>query len=211
MRGGNENIEDRPKLAENEGGGDRTMRIGEIIKIKKCNSMPEVTGEGAEIVDMQLVEFGEHRIHRVWLKMVSGEHKGKVYRFHRGEINVMPKVHGVRRAGDKLIRKSERAIDEVKGKIPPEPALGFWKGKTPCWKISRCPKAIKIECPAFKDQSLPCWVIQGTYCKMDATDTTGLDTSICEICEVYKRYGNFEPIQIKLSGKRIDSSLKSIE
>ncbi len=187
------------------------MRVGEIIKIKKCDSMPKVVGESAEIVDMQMLEFGEYRIYRVWLRMTSGERKGKVYSFHHGEIEVLPKVHGVRTAGGKIIGEAEQAINEVKGKIPLEPALGFWEGKTPCWEISRCPEAIKIECPAFKDRSLPCWEMQGTYCKVDAPDTTGLDTSICEICEVYKRYGHSEPIQIKLSGKGIDSSLKSIE
>jgi len=108
------------------------------------------------------------------------------------------------------IAEIARIIAEAKGKILPEPTLGFWEGKTPCWEMFRCPEAIKTECPAFKYRSLPCWEIEGTYSKLDDHGATGLDTSICEICRVYKRCGHGEPIQIKLFGKGIDTSLKSI-
>ena len=78
-----------------------------------------------------------------------------------------------------------------------ELTLGFWEGKTPCWETFRCPEMIKTDCPAFKYRFLPCWNIQGTYCKLNDYGATGLDTSICEVCRVYKRYGHGEPIKIK--------------
>ena len=95
------------------------------------------------------------------------------------------------------VAEIERVIAEVKGKILTEPTLGFWEGKTPCWELHRCPEMIEIDCPAFKYRFLPCWNIEGTYCKLNDYGATGLDTSICEVCRVYKRYGHGEPIKIK--------------
>lgn len=87
----------------------------------------------------------------------------------------------------------------------------FWNGKTPCWEICHCPAIIREECPASKYQFLPCWQIEGTYCKLDNHGETGVDTSICEVCRVYKKYGMDKPIELKLLGRGIDSSLKSLE
>ena len=108
------------------------------------------------------------------------------------------------------IAEIERIIQEAKGKILAEPDLGFWEGKTPCWEMFRCPEAVRTECPAFNYRSLPCWQIEGTYCKLDDYGASGQDTSICEICRVYKKYGHGEPIEIKLFGKGIDTSIRSL-
>ena len=88
---------------------------------------------------------------------------------------------------------------------------GFWTDKVACWEKSNCPEMIKAECPAVKYQFLPCWEIEGTYCKLDDYGTDGKDTSICEICRVYKTYGEGKPIQLKLMGRGINTSLKSVE
>ena len=87
----------------------------------------------------------------------------------------------------------------------------FWTGKNPCWELSHCTNMVKAECPAFKYQFLPCWEIEGTYCKLDDYGADGKDTSICEVCRVYKKYGNSEPIRIKLFGKGMDTQLKALE
>ena len=89
-------------------------------------------------------------------------------------------------------------------------AEGFWAGKTPCWEMCHCPQMIREECPAAKYPFLPCWEIEGTYCKLDDYGATGTDTSICQVCRVYKRWGGAQPIRIKLLGKGIDASLKSL-
>jgi len=104
----------------------------------------------------------------------------------------------------------ERIIGEVKGKILLGPAGGLWEGKKPCWEMCQCPEMIRSECPAPKYQSLPCWEIEGTYCKLDDYGSRGDDTSICQVCRVYKRWGGGEPIQIKLLGRGIDTALRSI-
>ena len=109
------------------------------------------------------------------------------------------------------IAEIERIIAEVKGKILLEPAGGFWEGKRPCWEMCQCPESIKSECPAPKYQSVPCWKIEGTYCKLDDYGARGDDISICQVCRVYKRWGNGEPIQIKLFDRGINTTLKSIE
>ena len=207
--------------------GEKSLRIGGIVKIKKCDPIPEVVGESAEIVDMQMLELDKYAVYPLWVKMTSGERKGRIYGFRYDEVEVVPKAQATQKAmGTKVVKQVEeilrgittvediaeveRVIDGVKGKILAEPTLGFWEGKTPCWEMFRCPEAIKIECPAFKYRTLPCWQIEGTYSKLDDYGTTGLDTSICEICRVYKRYGHGEPIQIKLFGKGIDTSFKSV-
>ena len=88
--------------------------------------------------------------------------------------------------------------------------LKGWLGKTPCWEMFRCPEMIMRECPTPKYTSLPCWQIEGTYCKLDEYGTNGLDTSICELCRVYKQYGDKRPLQIKLFGKGINASLRTL-
>jgi hypothetical protein len=117
-------------------------------------------------------------------------------------------LKGVRTAED--VAKIERIIRELKGKTLPGAVGGFWEGKKPCWEMCQCPEMIRSECPAPKYQSLPCWEIEGTYCKLDDCGTRGDDTSICQVCRVYKRWGDAQPIQIKLFGKGIDTILRWI-
>jgi len=87
----------------------------------------------------------------------------------------------------------------------------FWADKQPCWEKCHCPEMIKAECPATIYQFLPCWEIEGTYCKLDDHGSTGKDTSICEVCRVYKKYGNGEPVILKLMGKGINTDLRNLE
>lgn len=102
----------------------------------------------------------------------------------------------------KIIEKTE--VKEGTG-------FNFWIDKTPCWEMSHCTNMVKAECPAFKYQFLPCWEIEGTYCKLDDKGATGRDTSICETCRVYKKYGNGDPIVLKLFGKGIDTHIKELD
>ena len=96
-------------------------------------------------------------------------------------------------------------IEDVRGIEERESAPDFWQGKTPCWEMCHCSEVIKSECPATKYPSLPCWEIEGTYCKLTDDGTSGKDISICRRCRVYKRWGENKPIELKLSGKGIDS------
>ena len=210
------------------------MKIGDMVKIKECDSIPEAIGESAEIVDMQIQEFDKYAVYPLWVKMTSGERKGKIYGFQYDEVEVLPKVYealeiSAERAGgaeimntkvaeqvEELLRgvttveelaEVERVINEVKGKVLAEPGLGFWEGKTPCWEMFRCPEAMKSECPAFKYRTLPCWQIEGTYCKLRDYGQRGDATDICQVCRVYKRYGHGEPIEIKLRGKGFNAGI----
>jgi hypothetical protein len=94
----------------------------------------------------------------------------------------------------------EKVVREAKGNVLIEDDLGFWEGKTTCWEMCTCPQTIRQECPAFKNRNFPCWEVEGTYCKLDDYGATGRDTSICQVCRVYKRWGNNESIDIKLCG-----------
>jgi hypothetical protein len=88
-------------------------------------------------------------------------------------------------------------LEEAKGRILQlEPSLGFWEGKTPCWEMFRCPQEVRNECPSFKYRSLPCWEIEGTYCKLFDYGAKGDGT---------KRWGHSEPIKIKLLGKGLST------
>ena len=77
-------------------------------------------------------------------------------------------------------------------------AIGFWKDIVPCWKMCHCPTEIKEKCPAFQYPILPCWEIEGTYLKLGKGEHSGVDITTCKSCRVYKRYGNDEPIHIRL-------------
>ena len=209
------------------------MEIGDTVKIKECGSIPWLVGEKAEVVEMQMQEFEKYRLYPLWVKVTSGERAGKIYGFQYDEIEILPKAYEAKdisiERGEKAMKKKaikqveeivkgvttveeiaeiERVISEVKGKILPEPTLGFWEGKTPCWEMFRCPEAMKNECPAFKYRSLPCWEIEGTYCKLYDYGAKGDGTDICQYCRVYKKWGHGEPLQIKLRGKGFNTVLK---
>jgi len=87
----------------------------------------------------------------------------------------------------------------------------YWTDRTPCWEACHCPSMIKNECPATVYQFLPCWEIEGTYCKLNDFGASGKDTSICEVCRVYKKYGKEEPIKLKLFGRGINTKIKELE
>ena len=204
----------------------RVMKTGGTVRIKKCDAMPELVGEGAEIVDLQTQDLERYATYPVWARVTSGERTGKVYGFHYDEVELLPKVHLPKATMTKLdkqleeilsgittideIAEVERAISEVKGKVLAEPGQGFWEGKTPCWEMLRCPEEIRNECPAFKHQGLPCWQIEGTYSKLHDNAQRGCNTDICQVCRVYKRCGQDEPIEIKLVGKGFNQASEEL-
>lgn len=61
-------------------------------------------------------------------------------------------------------------------------AEGFWADKTPCWEIRSCVDQVRRECPAYRDQSRPCWEAEGTPCE------ELLQKSTCFVCEVFRLY-----------------------
>jgi methyl-accepting chemotaxis protein len=109
----------------------------------------------------------------------------------------------IRRMLEEALRKDEE--------LAKERTTDFWAGKTFCWQMCHCPPAIKDECPASKFTFLPCWEIEGTYCKLQKNGdiVTGTDTSICEVCRVYKKYGGGRPIELKLLGKGLNTSIET--
>ena len=110
--------------------------------------------------------------------------------------------------------KARRLLEEAQGKkeqLSKEAGSDFWAGKTVCWQMTQCAPAIRDDCPATKFTFLPCWEIEGTFCKlkMNGPAVTGNDTSICEVCRVYKKYGGGKRIELKLLGKGIDAAMSS--
>lgn len=87
----------------------------------------------------------------------------------------------------------------------------IWVDHEACWDKCHCPEMIKRECPAPKYTFLRCWEIEGTYCKLNDYGSTGDDTTICESCRVYKKFGNGEPIKLKLFGKGINTKLENLK
>jgi hypothetical protein len=201
----------------------QTMKTGGTVRVKNCDALPDLIGQDAEIIDIQTQENERYATYPVWVKISSGDRKGKIYGFHCDEIEVMPQalpkcatkikmvghleelIKGITKM-DK-ITEIEKAIQEVKGKVTGM-SDGFWEGKTPCWDMFRCPKEIRDECPAYRYQELPCWEIEGTYSKM-CGGGNGHDTDICRSCRVYKRWGNNERIEIKLHGQGLNQPVKA--
>jgi hypothetical protein len=95
-------------------------------------------------------------------------------------------------------------------KVEMETKTSVWKDTEACWDKCHCPEMIKRDCPAPKYTFLYCWEIEGTYCKLNDYGAKGDDTSICESCRVYKKYGKEEPIKIKLWGKGINTKLENL-
>lgn len=213
-------------LATTMGGRTSVMRIGDAVKVKLCEPVPEVVGETGEIVELETQQFAKYAAYPIWVKITSGGRAGKVYGFRESEVELLAAAgtRGVEAAASREVASSrgvveqleeilkgvetveeigevEKVIEEAKGKILTEPGTGFWEGKTPCWAMFRCPEAVRNECPAFKYQSLPCWEIEGTYCKLYDYGAKGDGTEICANCRVYKKWGQGAPIEIKLLGK----------
>jgi hypothetical protein len=88
----------------------------------------------------------------------------------------------------------------------------FWADKTPCWEICNCPTQIREECPAYTNRLLPCWEIEGTYGKLaiEGGLANGRNTTTCQTCRVYRKYGCGQPICHRLVGAGIDNYLNSI-
>lgn len=204
------------------------MRIGDIVKIKTCDSMPELVGCNGEIVDMQIQQYDKYRTYSIWVKMTSGMSRGKIYGFQENELELLaPRAYEKAvpqpaTVHEKAIRTKvieqieellkgtvtaaeiaeiEKRLMEARDKIPSETGKGFWQGKIPCWEMFRCPEVIRNECPAFRYRTLSCWEIEGTYSKLHAYGEKGDRTDICRHCRVYKKYGEGKPIEIKLVGQ----------
>ena len=77
--------------------------------------------------------------------------------------------------------------------------------------MCHCPEDIKSQCPASKYPFLPCWEIEGTYLKLSDDGVKGDDLSICQVCRVYKRYGEGKEIEIRLRGKGLDTYCRSLK
>ena len=59
----------------------------------------------------------------------------------------------------------------------------------PCWELLPCSHQRRAKCPAFQDNSRPCWMIKGLDCKPS-------DGNECRQCVVY-RFGSLCTEQIK--------------
>jgi hypothetical protein len=58
----------------------------------------------------------------------------------------------------------------------------------PCWDLLPCPTRTRERCPAYKDNSRPCWMIKGLDCAPQGNE--------CRRCVVY-RFGSLCTEQIK--------------
>ena len=112
-----------------------------------------------------------------------------------------------------LLREAEAL---VRSEVPvvmavEEGAADFWVNKRPCWEMSHCAPEIRDECPAYRNRALPCWEVEGTYSKlcMQSGQANDRDTTICQTCPVYKRYGEGMPIHLRPVGTGIDTYLIS--
>jgi len=95
--------------------------------------------------------------------------------------------------------------------VKADSAVNFWADKVSCFELCKCPDMIKMECPVEKYQFLPCWEIEGTYCKLDDRGANGRDTTVCQTCRVYREYGQGKEIKLKLFGRGLDTGLRELE
>lgn len=110
------------------------------------------------------------------------------------------------------VLREARAILEGAADAGDNRTTTFWADKVPCWETCSCPAQIREECPAYTNRLLPCWEIEGTYGKlaMEGGQANGRNTTICQTCRVYRKYGDGQPICHRLVGAGIDNYLNSL-
>ena len=72
----------------------------------------------------------------------------------------------------------------------------------PCWDLLPCDKKIRDECPAFRDNSKPCWMMKDAHCTLQGNE--------CRDCIVY-RFGSLciEDIKELLHNQSSNCDLKT--
>jgi hypothetical protein len=66
---------------------------------------------------------------------------------------------------------------DTKEKTLPETGDSLWQDKTSCWEI------------------------EGAYCNWNDWGSMGVETSVCQLCEVHSRWGTGKSVELKLRGK----------
>ncbi|GAI80406.1 unnamed protein product, partial [marine sediment metagenome] len=139
----------------------RAVKIGGIVEIKKCDSIPELVGEHGEIVEMQIQEFEKYTVYPVWVKILSGERKGKIYGFQYDEVEVLPKAF----TGKMMKTKMAEQLEEILPAYPaPVPLSGRTSLSTTPISMLMPPAVILIISP-FGQIELSCRIIirEGMY------------------------------------------------
>ncbi len=62
------------------------LKPGGKCRIKGCSEIPEVKGITAEIVDIQTQEFESYTAYPLWVRMLSGVSKNRIYGFRYDEV-----------------------------------------------------------------------------------------------------------------------------
>lgn len=61
----------------------------------------------------------------------------------------------------------------------------------PCWQLRKCPESDRLTCPAYVDDSKPCWMIEDTKFDCRYND--------CRTCIVYKSVTHCDNIKLLLN------------
>jgi hypothetical protein len=128
----------------------------------------------------------------------------------RGTYQVVHDARERQRRRAEVLKEAEALIRDT-APVAEETTTEFWMNKVPCWEMNRCPTEIRDECPAYRNRVIPCWAIEGTFGKLriEGGKACGRDTTVCQTCPVYKKYGKGKPIHIKLVGAGTDTYLRT--
>ena len=102
----------------------------------------------------------------------------------RGLRWVLNYSHPEKEQGQSEAKEMAKTMEKIEtaAETRDDKGFKFWTGKSPCWELSHCTNMVKAECPAFKYQFLPCWEIEGTYCKLDDYGADGKVIRCRTIC-----------------------------
>ena len=84
------------------------MKIGDMVSVKKYDLnldrfRPELMGQNAKIVDVQLQQYEKYRAYPIWARVTTGVHRGGIYGFHENEVE--------------LVMREEKALERSTGEL----------------------------------------------------------------------------------------------
>jgi hypothetical protein len=62
------------------------IKIGSILQVNRCYEIAGVHGALGQVVDIQTPDIETYVSYPLWIRILTGEQKGKIHGFNYGEV-----------------------------------------------------------------------------------------------------------------------------